>query len=729
MAMGQALGKVGLRQQIASIGIIGAVIMIAVAALVFVGIGNQEQKQKVMDGAVVTNDLVTSIKIGMLQARRHEKDFFLRNDDKHAGLQKQVVGQVLATVADLTRLLGHEDDQASARALGEMISRYSQQFNEVVALRQQVGLNETAGLTGRLRTAVHAIEAALKGADEPQLQILMLTLRRHEKDFLARKDQKYVEEFTKAVDQFSAALTKAALATATQTDMRAKLADYRDSFMALAGATAEAATATKKMSDLYAALEPVQEKLETALDQDYQAAKADITAARTALAQFLAWVLGGGVLVLIVLAVAVGTLICRPLVALTGVMTRLADGDHDVTIGHQGDRNELGSMSRAVEVFRQNAIEKARLDEAERRRLEAERQAAEAQRQREQAIGAEIAALIDAVAAGDLTSRVELAGKDGFYRTMSEGINRLTDTVQTAINDIARVLGALADGNLTLRITKAYQGAFDTLKTDVNTTADRLADVVGQIRSATDAISQAAAEVSAGSSDLAERTEQQASSLEETAASLEELGATVRTAADNAQRTNRMAANARGAAEQGSTVAASAIDAMKEIADASRRITEIISVIDEIAFQTNLLALNAAVEAARAGDAGKGFAVVAQEVRLLAQRSAQASKEIKSLILNSESQVQSGVDLVKKAGDTLTGIARGVHEVAALISEIATGSTEQASSLEQINSAVASMDEMTQKNAALVEQTTAAAASMNNQARDLDGLMTFFKIA
>ena len=437
----------------------------------------------------------------------------------------------------------------------------------------------------------------------------------------------------------------------------------------------------------------------------------------------------GAVLLGILFAWFVARSITRPVGDMTGAMTRLAHGDLAVTVPALGNRDEIGEMAKAVQVFKDNGIEKKRMDEAERQRLEAERQAAEAQRARELAIGQEIALLIDAVSKGDLSSRLDLAGKDGFYKTMSEGINRLTDTVEGAIADIARVIGALAEGDLNQRITKDYQGAFDQLKTDVNATSTKLGEIVGKIGEATEQISTAASQVSSGSADLAERTEQQASSLEETAASMEELGATVRTSAEHAQRANKMAGEARGAAEQGGVVAGSAIDAMKQIAEASRKITDIIGVIDEIAFQTNLLALNAAVEAARAGDAGKGFAVVAQEVRVLAQRSAQASKEIKALILNSDHQVQNGVELVKKAGDSLSGIAEGVNKVAALISEIASASTEQASALDEINSAVASMDEMTQKNAALVEETTAAAQSMSGQAGDLTTLVGFFQLA
>ncbi|MBP2232170.1 methyl-accepting chemotaxis protein [Azospirillum agricola] len=420
--------------------------------------------------------------------------------------------------------------------------------------------------------------------------------------------------------------------------------------------------------------------------------------------------------------------IVKPVVSMTHTMTDLAAGNLTVIVPALSNQDEIGEMAKAVQVFKDNAIEKKRMDEAERDRLEAERRAAEAQRAREHAIGEEIANLIDAVSKGDLERRIDLAGKDGFYKTMSEGINRLTDTVESVIADLGEVLSALAQGDLNRRVTRDYQGAFQQVKTDVNATSVKLAEIVGQITQAADTIASAAAEVSLGSSDLADRTEQQASSLEETAASMEELGATVRSNADNAQRANVMAAEARTAAESGNGVTGSAIDAMRRIEESSRKITDIIGVIDEIAFQTNLLALNAAVEAARAGDAGRGFAVVAQEVRQLAQRSAQASKEIKGLILDSDAQVKDGVDLVRKAGSALEGIVSGVHQVASLIAEMASASAEQATALDEINSTVASMDEMTQKNAALVEETTAAAQAMSGQAGDLKGLIGFFKL-
>ncbi len=345
----------------------------------------------------------------------------------------------------------------------------------------------------------------------------------------------------------------------------------------------------------------------------------------------------------------------------------------------------------------------------------------------ELAIQAEVGAMAAAAAAGDFGRRVPEAGKEGFMLELARSMNTLAETAARSLDDVVRFLAALAGGDLSCRITGAHQGMFARIQGDANRTAERLGGIVTSIVDAATTISTAAGEISAGSADLAERTEQQASSLEQTAASMEELGATVRSNADNAQRANRMASDARTRAESGGDVAGSAVGAMRRIEGSSRKITDIIGVIDEIAFQTNLLALNAAVEAARAGDAGRGFAVVAQEVRNLAQRSAQASKEIKSLILDSDSQVHDGVALVQKAGNALDGIVGSVKEVAVLIAGMATASAEQASALDEINSAVAQMDEMTQKNAALVEETTAAAHQLAEQAHTLTQIVAFFR--
>ena len=346
----------------------------------------------------------------------------------------------------------------------------------------------------------------------------------------------------------------------------------------------------------------------------------------------------------------------------------------------------------------------------------------------ELAIQEEITSMVDCAVAGDLSRRIDLTDKEGFTRRVAEGVNTLSATVSQSLDDIAIFLELLAAGTLSARIVGDFRGKFGQIKDDANHTAEQLTDVVGRIMAAAHDIGTASAEISAGSGDLAERTEQQAASLEQTAAAMEQLAGTVRSNAENAIHAREVAVTAQTAAQNGGAVAEAAVEAMRRIESSSRRIIDIISVIDEIAFQTNLLALNAAIEAARAGDAGKGFAVVAQEVRLLARRSADASKEIKGLILQSDDHVRDGVTLVREAGEALTGIVNGVRDVAALITDIAGASREQTIALDEINKMVAQMDEVTQKNAALVEETTAAASELDNQASGLRTLMTAFKL-
>jgi methyl-accepting chemotaxis protein len=307
-------------------------------------------------------------------------------------------------------------------------------------------------------------------------------------------------------------------------------------------------------------------------------------------------------------------------------------------------------------------------------------------------------------------------------------LNELLETTESGINDVVRVLGALSRSDLTQTITNDYAGSFGQLKTDANTTVEKLKEIINQIKEATDNINTGAKEIASGNNDLSHRTEEQAASLEETAASMEELTSTVQHNATNAKQANQLAADASAIAGKGVEVVDQVVLTMADINDSSRRIGDIISVIDDIAFQTNILALNAAVEAARAGEQGRGFAVVAVEVRNLAQRAAAAAGEIKTLIDDSVMKVAGGSKLVGQAGQTMTEIVNSIRGVTVMMSEISAASAEQTSGIEQVNMAIGQMDDVTQQNAALVEQAAAAAESLEEQAQSLSGTVSQFKL-
>ena len=350
-------------------------------------------------------------------------------------------------------------------------------------------------------------------------------------------------------------------------------------------------------------------------------------------------------------------------------------------------------------------------------------------RTEELAVEAEVQAIVQATARGDFSRSINEAGKQGFFLALATALNAGYAGTRTTLAEIGRVMGLVAEGDLTAKMQGEYQGQFAEIRDSIEGSVTQLRSLIGQIQQAAGQINTAASEIAAGNQDLSARTEQQAANLEETAASMEELTATVKQNADSARQANQLASGAATVAEQGGEVVGRVVSTMKEIDASSKRVADIISTIDGIAFQTNILALNAAVEAARAGEQGRGFAVVASEVRSLAQRSAQASKEIKDLIEASVSKVGEGSDLVRQAGATMAEIVGSVKRVTDIMAEISAASAEQSAGIEQVNQTITQMDETTQQNAALVEEATAAARSMEDQAQQLAESVGRFRIA
>ncbi len=418
-------------------------------------------------------------------------------------------------------------------------------------------------------------------------------------------------------------------------------------------------------------------------------------------------------------------LLTRPIPRLAETMDAIAAGDYTVEVPFVERGNEIGAMARAVEVFRENGQRVSQMTEAEAARIVAD------QEDRQRMMGElqdAFGVVVDAAAAGDFGRRVNVEFPDPELNALSSSVNNLVATFERGVTEVGSVLGALANTDLTRRMQGEYQGALAQLKTDTNAVAEKLSDVVGQLRATSGTLKTATSEILSGANDLSERTTKQAATIEETSAAMEQLAATVLSNAERAQDASQRSSVVTRTAEEGGQVMADATEAMEKITSSSGKISNIIGMIDDIAFQTNLLALNASVEAARAGEAGKGFAVVAVEVRRLAQSAAQASSDVKALIEQSADEVKGGSSLVANAATKLNAILEAARASNELMHSIASESREQASSIEEVNTAVRTMDEMTQHNAALVEEMNAAIEQTEAQATQLDQIVEVFRV-
>ncbi len=420
--------------------------------------------------------------------------------------------------------------------------------------------------------------------------------------------------------------------------------------------------------------------------------------------------------------VAVASFIARrhlsqPIQNITNTMTRLVKGDLDTEVPYAGRPDEIGEMAAAVEVFRENAIDNRRVHAQE-----------EALRAKSADLQSSIAGVVKAAAAGDFSSRITKDYENEDLNRFAGSINELLAGVSDAVTETQRVIGELANGNLTESMNGAFLGVLGDLQRDVNMALSTLKSTMLDVRASSDSVNSSASELKVASDDLAKRSEQQAASLEETSAALDEITAAVKNSTERAQSATVMVGDATRSAKQSGEVVRNAINSMERIEQASHEITQIINVIDEIAFQTNLLALNAGVEAARAGEAGRGFAVVAQEVRELAQRSANAAKDIKTLILKSGEEVQVGVRHVQETGTSLSEIEGHVLKINDHINEIATAARQQSVGLQEVSTAINEMDQVTQRNAAMVEEMSAATHKLGSDADSLDSMVSRFRV-
>jgi methyl-accepting chemotaxis protein len=688
---GQRL-RVMLTHKIAAIGGVGLLGVALVGGIYFAATHAQSKHLLAADQASAMSALNDGLGIKMLESRRAEKDFLLRNDLKYVDRVKELAGLIESDFEKLRRQTeeaGLNDLSKQVEAARAGFKSYVAHFMTIANAKRRLGLDENSGLEGALRGSVHAIETKLGEVEAPTLAIKMLMMRRHEKDFMLRRDAKYGGDMKKRASEMLTGLEALDAPPAVKDDIKQKLAAYQRDFFAWMDAALVLANEQKLTSDAYAAIEPVIDAMLGAVKETYVKADAanQVSRADTKLQMQIA-------ILLIAVAVCafafwIGRLVSRPITSLTKVMGELAQGHNEVDVQGTQRGDEIGQMARAVLVFRDAALEKLRLEgqSAEQRRHAEEERRRNAEAQAKAA--AEQAAVV---------------------RSLADG------------------LGQVAGGDLTVRLDAGFTETYAQIRDDFNATVAQLQDTIRAIATATREVADTAAEISSSTTGLSQRTEEQAAGLQETTASMEQISATVRKNAENAQEANRFAAGTREVADRSGAVVAQAVSAMARIEESSGKISDIIGVIDEIARQTNLLALNAAVEAARAGEAGRGFAVVASEVRSLAQRSSQAAKDIKDLITNSSGQVQEGVELVNRAGASLSEIVESIKKVAEIVSEIASASAEQSTGIGQVNTALTQMDELTQQNSALVEENASAAKALEQQSQGMDERVAFFRV-
>jgi len=691
--------RFSLRWRIALLGIGG---LLLIGMVYFVGSQIENRKQEIADQSAALATDVAALSQDMLQAKQIATEFLLRHSqaaiDRHAAIIVHARGLV-AAIGKLVASLDSADPLRQADAFGAGINMYATRFQSVASGQKNLGFDENEGLQGKLRDAVHKAESRLGQIDEPRLTVLMLMMRRHEKDYMLRDDETYGTELRKRVTEFEKLLTTTAIPDDTRAELKGLVEAYQQSFM---GFMVQQDSVQEDVTDLmtiYDRLRPSLVKVQEAAEKRY--AEAQLSAAQ--LRQNLLYGTAFLTVLIGLLALYLGRNISRPIILMVKAMQRLSAGDVESEPPKVDRNDELGEMAKALSVLREAAKEKMRLEQEtaeQRKRAEEQRQRAERDRQRH---------------------------SDEQTRATEERV-RAADEQRQIIALLAGGLKGLADGDLTIRLDDGLTADYQRIRDDFNGALGQLQETVRDIAVATSEVATATGEISGSTSDLSRRTEEQAASLVQTSAALEQISATVKKNAENAQAANRSADSASELADRSGQVVVRAVEAMAGIEKSSHKISDIISVIDEIARQTNLLALNAAIEAARAGEAGRGFAVVATEVRSLAQRSSEAAKDIKNLIAASSGQVKDGVDLVNEAGRSLTEIVATIKNVAALVADVAGACAEQAVGIEQVNKAVTQMDEVTHQNSALVEQNVATARTLEQQAKAMSGRVAFFNL-
>ncbi len=688
------LGRISVQFQIAAIGAVALLGFAAVGSVYLQANRQVDAFQAIAARAQAADNDINSIDIALLQARRSEKDFMLRRDrsysERHASTLQGVGERFTALGINLDRA----EDKALLDDVRRLAAAYETTFRNYVSAEMEVGLTENEGLMGSMRKAVHAAEGRIKSAALVDLEVSMLTMRRHEKDFLARTDARYVESMRKTAAEFATRLEAAALSPVDKTQVSMDMDSYLKSFFALADRVAAAGRGAKEMSAAYAALDPKLDALAAAVHHRQQEISGQMAVVRSDATRAIAFALALAALLVGVLSAVVGIGIFRPIRQMTLTMTELAGKVWSTVVPAQHRRDEIGAMARAVQVFKENGIanerlqreaEEARLREetAKREQEERERVAAEERRQADEA---------QRVAEERRQREIEAAQRAAEERTRREAEARRK----------AEML-ALADG----------------FEATVRRVVQSVAAAAAQVRSGSTAMASTAEEATQQAASVAAASEQASANVQTVAAAAEELSSSIAEIARQVAQSTTVAAEA----SERARVTGLTVDSLAQAAD---KIGEVVTLITSIANQTNLLALNATIEAARAGEAGKGFAVVASEVKNLANQTARATDEIASQIGAVQSATAQAVEAIRGIGSTIaelgqisTTIASAVEEQTSATGEISRNVQEASTGTAEVSRNIIGVSEAASEAGQSAVQMKGAAEDLSRQATTL----------
>lgn len=696
-----------------SVNFIFCFIILMAGAVMFGLAGISYYTHEVRDG--LEEDVLTvehtyqsldKMEIDLLLARRFEKDFLLRLDpkyiEKHASAMQHLYDVEHSLEEEIAQIAGLSDQREPLLALMAAAKAYDQVFAELVESHRVLGMDETDGLQGALHKAAHHLEHRLEETNHPELEVKVLMLEVHERDFMWHQDTKYLDRFNAQVEAFNAFPPEYFANAAEQAEVAGLLEEYRHAFDAYVAESLKEKEHRKALSGYYAQAEPLLAAIHKAAANELETIveATHIASDEAKLYSLLASAIG--TIFFLGIAFVMARSISRPMTKLDDVLKGIIQ--HDFSEEPPKSRlKEIASISTAVDVFRQSEMKKDQITQ-------------------------DISEVISACAEGDFTRRIATDETAGSFAELGNGVNSIGEVAQKGLGDVLSALEALSQGDLTKSMPEGQKGIFKEISEATENLNHSLGGMVAQLTNSSDMLKNTSNEIAAAADDASQRSERTSTSIVETAGTLQTLGETVKDTAENSQQARTIVTSAQERARTTQELAQQTNQAMKRIEASSGAIAKIISMIEDVAFQTSLLALNAGVEAARAGEAGRGFAVVASEVRSLAHRSAEAAQEINDLISTSEKEVAEGVKLVGQTGSSLEEILTMVEEVVEKVNEIADNTVEQSNSIAQVNSRVDALDSDAQQNAAMLEETAASGQMLRDEANNLVQIVSNFEL-